>query len=60
MAAVQSPTKLPNMIGVVGKAVGSQTVDIQNFNHKMVVISEQLSALRGIRFLEINLNRMDE
>ena len=41
--AVQSPTKLPDMIEAVGRAVGAQTVVI---NRNMENILEKLSALQ--------------
>ncbi|XP_060794768.1 uncharacterized protein LOC132897518 isoform X2 [Neoarius graeffei] len=59
VTAIQSPTKLPDMIEAVGKAVGTQTVAIQNLNHNMVVIFEKLSALQGISISETKLNRTD-
>ena len=46
VTAVQSPTKLPGMIGAVGRAVGTQTVAIQNLNRNMDNIMEKFSALQ--------------
>ena len=44
--AVKSPMKLPGMIGAVGRAVGTQTVAIQNLNRNMDNIMEKFSALQ--------------